>query len=344
MENIKKDYWTVEYDNYLKTLVAFHGTDNWSLIATCFNSAFTLAAKTPQDCCMRWFNNLDPSELKKPWTEQEELKMLVVHQKHQNKWANMAQELVGRSNNSIKNRFYSIFRKVKNKVLKQDLSHESKFEVLETLYMIHLMGLYFASSQPIPKQTGKRGKDFIFSLLKGLHPEIIIRYKTELQKSGGMETSLDKLWLELVGEPFTLHSEIFKASQPKNNTNIFSFITDTPSCDKSLRTLPPPQLGQETNLLSPEEKNFIHFQVFQNKEPYSAGMASSSAMASVSHYSPMGLSAGFIQSAPTAARFEGFSDFTEKNCRSFQVPIKNDKELMEGEEQTFKGKFNCGNL
>lgn len=334
METIKKDYWTAEYDNYLKTLVTFHGTDNWNFIATCFNSAFTLTPKAPQDCCMRWFNNLEPSELKKPWTEQEELRMLAVHQKYQNKWSNMAQELVGRSNNSIKNRFYSIFRKVKNKVLKQDLSHESKFELLETLYMIYLMELYFGSSQPIPKQTGKRGKDFIFSLLKGLHPEIIIRYKTELQKSGGAETSLDSLWLELMGEPFTVHSEILKASQSKNNTNIFSYITDTPSCDRSLRMLPPPQFVRKTNLLSPDEKNFIHFQVFQNKEPYSAG---------ISRYSPMELSAGFVQSAPTAVRFEGFSDFTEKNYRVFQPPIRSNKGLMESEDQNSKGKFNYGN-
>jgi hypothetical protein len=113
---------------------------------------------------------LECSDSKKLWTEEEELKMLVVHQ---NKWSSMTLELPGRSNNSIKNCLYSIFRKVKNKVVKHDVSHDSKIELLEILYMIFLMEVYFASSPPIPKQAGKRGKDFTFSLLKGLHPNDI---------------------------------------------------------------------------------------------------------------------------------------------------------------------------
>jgi len=332
MEETKKDYWSAELDNYLQSLISHYGTTDWNFIANNLNAAFTSACKTPQSCCKRWYENLEPVDSKTPWTEQEELRMLLIHQKHQNKWSNIAQELNGRSNNSIKNRFYSIFRKVKNKVLKLDVVHESKLELLQTLYMMYLMECYINTPQPIPKQAGKRGKDFIFSLLKGLHSDVILRYKTELQKSDGAEISLDKLWLELVGEIFVKSSDFFKPASIKNNVQIFSYITD-PRGDKSLRILPLPRFTQTNNRLTSEEKHFIHFQAFKSKGVCSAGVYCPAMMASTPYFSPIPQSASLIQSALTAPRFEGFSDFTEKTARVYQPHLAHKKESIESEQE-----------
>ena len=64
---------------------------------------------------------------KEPWSDKEELLMLLSHKKYKNKWNDVAQALNGRSNNSIKNRFYSIFRKIKNKIKKSDCSYGTRF-------------------------------------------------------------------------------------------------------------------------------------------------------------------------------------------------------------------------
>lgn len=340
MEDRSRDSWSAELDSHLRTLVSLHGTSDWDFIAASLNAAFASAHTTAQDCRARWNCSLD---LKKPWTEQEELRMLVVHQKHQNKWSNMSLELRGRSNNSIKNRFYSIFRKVKNKIIKKDLVHESKVELLETLYMISLMELYFASYQPLPKQTGKRGKDFIFSLLKGLQPESIIRYKTELQKSGGTGVSLDRLWLELVGENFTANLEIASSTKSKKDKSILFHITDLPMCDKALRTLPLPRFVPAFHTLSLQEKISFHFEVFKNKEETSAGLWCP-AGTGTPYFSPAAFSATMVQSAPTACRFEGFSDFTEKNGFFSSSPPGLNKMLLEGGQGFVTEGFTGGNL
>lgn len=337
MENAKSNHWSPELDEHLRTLILSHSPEDWNSIASSLNAAFGCAHKSAQDCFKRWHEDLVSVDCRKPWTDQEELKMLVVHHKYQNKWSSMALELGGRSNNSIKNRFYSIFRKVKNKILKQDVVHESKLELLETLYVIFLMEHYFANLPPIPKQTGKRGKDFIFSLLKGLQLETIIRYRTELQKSDGAGISLDKLWLELVGETFTYPST-FKFPQHNHNTNFFSYITDFGPSDKLQRRLPLPRSSHTAAFLTPEEKTFVHFHAFGNKEPYSAGLCRHGP----AYLSPMP-TASLVKSAPVAAQFEGFTDFTEKNRQIIQSHMSVSRGFM-GDEKSAADHFGQSNL
>ena len=121
--------WTANADNYLRTLVSLHGTSNWDTILSNLRLAFPSLEKTAQECKQRWHDILEVSDSKEPWTEKEELEMLKAHKKYQNKWSEMAQALNGRSNNSIKNRFYSIFRKVKNKILRKDYTLDTKIEI-----------------------------------------------------------------------------------------------------------------------------------------------------------------------------------------------------------------------
>ena len=66
----------------------------------------------------RWHNNLDPEVTKHPLTNEEERIIFLGHKKYGNKWADIARLLKGRTDNVVKNFFYSTMRRQLRRVLK----------------------------------------------------------------------------------------------------------------------------------------------------------------------------------------------------------------------------------
>lgn len=134
---------------------------------------------------------------KDPWTEEEEFKMIVAHRKYKNKWSDMTDMLKRRNNNTIKNKFYSVFRKIKGKVQKADYSYESKLELLEIHYIVALMVDHLEHPTMYPKAKGKRGKDFIYSLIHNLTLEMVQDYKKQIEELTKDEGSIEELIKQL---------------------------------------------------------------------------------------------------------------------------------------------------
>ena len=59
----------------------------------------------------RWHNHLDPHINREPWTQAEEAIVFEAHSKIGSRWKDIASLLSSRTDNSVKNHFYSTLRR-----------------------------------------------------------------------------------------------------------------------------------------------------------------------------------------------------------------------------------------
>lgn len=98
--------WSPQEDARLVELVALHGPKKWSQIAC------DLGSKGSKQCRRRWKNYLSLDDRKLgSWTPEEDAQLLDCHRRHGNKWTLIAQEIGGRTDNAVKNRWAALEKK-----------------------------------------------------------------------------------------------------------------------------------------------------------------------------------------------------------------------------------------
>ncbi|CAM8949788.1 unnamed protein product [Rhodiola kirilowii] len=95
---LKKGPWTAAEDAILIEYVNKNGEGNWNAVQR--NSGLQRCGKS---CRLRWANHLRPNLKKGSFSPDEERLILELHAKYGNKWARMASQMPGRTDNEIKN-------------------------------------------------------------------------------------------------------------------------------------------------------------------------------------------------------------------------------------------------
>lgn len=119
-----KGPWTAEEDERLKTWVSQEGPTKWSQASVFING------RSGKQCRERWFNTLNPNVKKGNWSQEEDNLIFELYQKYGSSWSKIARLIPGRTENAIKNRFYSTSRKLAadKKKFSEDFIKESMYE------------------------------------------------------------------------------------------------------------------------------------------------------------------------------------------------------------------------
>eukprot|EP00186_Timspurckia_oligopyrenoides_P000059 CAMPEP_0182442798 /NCGR_PEP_ID=MMETSP1172-20130603/1668_1 /TAXON_ID=708627 /ORGANISM="Timspurckia oligopyrenoides, Strain CCMP3278" /LENGTH=165 /DNA_ID=CAMNT_0024637829 /DNA_START=376 /DNA_END=873 /DNA_ORIENTATION=- len=97
--------WTREEDTLLESLVKQFGAKGWKKLALHFEN------RTSGQLRARWAHSLSCKDTKRAFSEEEDVYILLAHQKYGNSWAMIARGMPNRCDNTVKNRFRALQNK-----------------------------------------------------------------------------------------------------------------------------------------------------------------------------------------------------------------------------------------
>lgn len=131
VEEKKRIPWTQNDDNLLKEIMNKVNENssskknfviNWKLIESCINVLYFQKRidhlRSGKQCRERWINHLEDKVKKDSWTKDEEEILFKITKEKGHKWSEISKYLKGRTDNCVKNHYYSNLRKKVRRLIK----------------------------------------------------------------------------------------------------------------------------------------------------------------------------------------------------------------------------------
>ena len=108
-KGLKRGQWSIYEDKLLKEWVQKIGPKKWELCGK------FICGRSGKQCREHWSNCLNPELIKGEWTTEEDFLIMYFYEKCKGSWTKIIHLFKGRTENSIKNRFFSQLRKIATK-------------------------------------------------------------------------------------------------------------------------------------------------------------------------------------------------------------------------------------
>ena len=160
-----KGPWTSEEDKLLLDWISKNGVKNWTKCAQ------FIPGRSGKQCREHWNNSLNSEIVKGNWSSEEDFLIMKFYQKFNGSWKKMIPIFKSRTENSIKNRFYSQLRKIASKYIKTGKKEYSTIFGLDILLKYFDMGMdeaekKFLSEHPMSENELKEYINKIENMVK----------------------------------------------------------------------------------------------------------------------------------------------------------------------------------
>ncbi|OMJ95312.1 hypothetical protein SteCoe_1371 [Stentor coeruleus] len=161
----KPKLWTKQEDDVLKKIVQKLGSKKWKASSQAFNSTLNLA-RTSKQCRDRWSNYLKGCKTSS-FTDNEVTTMVKYYDIYGTKWAKISRHLKGRTENQVKNFFYSTIRRNIRRFNKHKKESEQiclvSIDLLKNLEIRHILLARKETSRKslMKKKFSQEAKEFI---------------------------------------------------------------------------------------------------------------------------------------------------------------------------------------
>lgn len=261
---VKRQKWKSLEDQTLKKLILKEKEPiRWELISIKMSEIGI--NKSSKQCRERWYHQLDPKVEKKKWTVEENKRLFQLHQQIGNKWKDISVHFPGRTDNAIKNNFFSLIRKslrnackVLGKISNTIIINTMKPKVLSD-YITHKLKIDFSVFNNNIEKTSENEKCIYFQETELMINEFIQKFA--FHKFAEIYSKINERDIFVVKKCFEHLIELnnayifdsqFKKKTPKKKKNRRHKIKKlkksyTSIEDTRAKSLPPDEEKGETN-------------------------------------------------------------------------------------------------